>query len=48
MDGLLLWDDNRFAAHSANHFKEQLSFAGTPIGRDFIKDNTELTKTHRK
>ncbi len=25
MDRLLFWDDNRIAAQSANHFKEQLS-----------------------
>jgi hypothetical protein len=47
MDGRLFWDDNRIAAQSGKHFKEQLSFAGTPIGRDCIKDNTRLTKTHR-
>ena len=28
-------------SHSANHF-------GTPIGRDYKKGNTELTKTHRQ
>ncbi len=45
MDGRLFWDDNRIAAQSANHFKEQLSFAGPPIGRDYTKDNTESNYT---
>jgi hypothetical protein len=45
MDGRLFWDDNRIAAQSANHFKEQLSFAGPPIGRDYTKDNKESNYT---
>jgi hypothetical protein len=47
MDRLLFWDDNRIAAQSANHFKEQL-FSLALRSEETTKKITELTKTHGK